>query len=269
VTYRKANSDGTLEDVEYLYGTDDRIIKIENNPYITESNYATVCTNVSSGIFDTEFRPGSLPLLANPCLQAGDVLRVTDRYANYTYLFPVTSTTYTKQLTQTAVCAFESKEDTDLRPTSSYNMNINVENAIRQAQEADAIARAAQEMAETSGYQPIIISNKGNAFTYDTTAELTAVIYDSEMNEVDPEGNQYIYRWWVTKDGKTSSYLDGGKQITIPVSDSLCDYAAGIYFETKDISEGINPFLLSKRNGDVLTNRSGVPLSVRAAEVYG
>ena len=74
VTYRKANSDGTLEDVEYLYGTDDRIIKIENNPYITESNYATVCTNVSSGIFDTEFRPGSLPLLANPCLQAGDVL---------------------------------------------------------------------------------------------------------------------------------------------------------------------------------------------------
>lgn len=269
VTYRKANSEGTLEDVEYLYGTDDRIIKIENNPYITESNYATVCTNVSSGIFDTEFRPGTLPLLANPCLQAGDVLSVTDRYANYTYLFPVTSTTYTKQLTQTAVCAFESKEDTDLRPTSSYNMNVDVENAIRQAQAADAIARAAEELAETSGYQPYIVSDKGTAFTYDTTADLTAIIYDRDMNEVDTDGTEYIYRWWITKDGMSGKYLDGGKQITIPVSDSLCEYAAGIYFETKPIEEGVNPFLLSNRAEIVLTSRSGVPLSVRAAEVYG
>lgn len=269
VTYRKTNTDGTLEDVEYLYGTDDRIVKIEDNPYITASNYTTVCTNVSSGIFDTEFRPGSLPLLSNPCLQAGDVLRVTDRYANYTYLFPVTSTTYTKQLTQTAVCAFESKEDTDLRPTSSYNMNVDVENAIRQAQQADAIAKAAEELAETSGYQPYIVSDKGTAFTYDTTAELTAIIYDRDMNEVDPDGTDVIYRWWITKDGTSGKYLDGGKQITIPVSDSLCEYAAGIYFETKPIEEGVNPFLLSNRNELVLTNRSGVPLSVRAAEVYG
>ena len=269
VTYRKANSDGTLEDVEYLYGTDDRIIKIESNPYITASNYTTVCSNVSSGIFDTEFRPGSLPLLANPCLQAGDVLSVHDRYANYTYLFPVTSTTYTKQLTQTAVCTFESKEDTDLRPTSSYNMNVDVENAIRQAEQADAIARAAEALAETSGYQPYIVSDKGTAFSYNTTADLTAVIYDRDMNEVDAEGTEYIYRWWITKDGTSGKYLDGGKQITIPVSDSLCEYAAGIYFETKPIEEGVNPFLLSNRNELVLTNRSGVPLSVRAAEVYG
>jgi len=269
LTYRKANAEGTLEDVEYLYGTDDRIIKIENNPYITASNYTTVCTNVSSGIFDTEFRPGSLPLLANPCLQAGDVLSVHDRYADYTYLFPVTSTTYTKQLTQTAMCSFESKEDTDLRPTSSYNMNVDVENAIRQAEQADAIARAAEELAETSGYQPYIVSDKGAAFTYDTTADLTAIIYDRDMNEVDTDGTEYIYRWWITKDGMSGKYLDGGKQITIPVSDSLCDYAAGIYFETKPIEEGVNPFLLSNRPELVLTNRSGVPLSVRAAEVYG
>ena len=148
-------------------------------------------------------------------------------------------------------------------------MSVSVDNAIKQAQQADEIARAAREMAETNGYQPYIVSDKGTAFNADTTANLTAMIYDQEMNEVDPQGTEYIYRWWVTKDGKTSSYLDGGKQITIPVSDSLCDYAAGIYFETKDISEGVNPFLLCNRNSLVLTNRSGVPLSVRAAEVYG
>ena len=264
-----APSEDDNSNIDILYGTDDRVIKISNNPYITLSNVVNVCEIISNKIFATPFRPGSLPILANPCLQAGDVLRVTDRYADYTYLFPVTSTTYTKQLTQTAVCAFENKEDNDLRPSRSYNMNVSVENAIRQAQQADAIARAAQEMAETSGYQPYIVSSKGTAFTYDTTADLTAMIYDKEMNEVDPDGTEFIYRWWVSKAGTTSKYLDGGKQITIPVSDALCDYAAGIYFETKDIEEGINPFLLSNRNSLVLTTRSGVPLSVRAAEVYG
>ena len=264
-----APSEDDNSNIDILYGTDDRVIKISNNPYITQSNVVNVCEIISNKIFATPFRPGSLPILSNPCLQAGDVLRVTDRYANFTYLFPVTSTTYTNQLTQTAVCAFENKEDNDLRPSRSYNMNVSVENAIRQAQQADAIARAAQEMAETSGYQPYIVSSKGTAFTYDTTADLTAMIYDKDMNEVDPQGTEFIYRWWISKDGMTSKYLDGGKQITIPVSDALCDYAAGIYFETKDIGEGINPFLLSNRNNLVLTTRSGVPLSVRAAEVYG
>lgn len=261
-------SEDDSSNFDIIYGTDDRVIKISDNPYITQSNVVNVCEIISNKIFATPFRPGSLPLLANPCLQSGDVLRVTDRYANFTYLFPVTSTTYNKQVTQTAVCAFENKEDNDLRPTQSYNMNVSVESAIKQAQEADAIARAAQEMAETSGFQPYIVSSKGTAFTYDTTADLTAIIYDREMNEVDPDGTEYIYRWWITKDGKNGKYLDGGKQITIPVSDALCDYAAGIYFETKPIEEGINPFLLSSRNELVLTTRSGVPLSVRAAEVY-
>jgi hypothetical protein len=264
-----APSEDDNSNIDILYGTDDRVIKISNNPYITQANVVNVCEIISNKIFATPFRPGSLPILSNPCLQAGDVLRVTDRYADYTYLFPVTSTTYTKQLTQTAVCAFENKEDNDLRPNRSYNMNVSVENAIRQAQQADAIARAAEELAETSGYQPYIVSNKGTAFTYDTTADLTAIIYDRDMNEVDPDGTDVIYRWWITKDGTSGKYLDGGKQITIPVSDSLCEYAAGIYFETKPIEEGVNPFLLSNRNELVLTNRSGVPLSVRAAEVYG
>ena len=255
--------------ITVLYGTNDRVIKISGNPYITLANLVAVCENISEAIFGKPFRPGTLPVLGNPCLQAGDVLQVTDRITGLVYMIPVTSTTYDKSLTQNVVCSFEQKADADLRPSSSYNMRVSVEGALAQAQAADELARAAQEMAETSGYQPYIVSSKGTAFTYDTTADLTAMIYDKEMNEVDPDGTEFIYRWWISKDGTTSKYLDGGKQITIPVSDALCDYAAGIYFETKDIDEGINPFLLSNRNNLVLTTRSGVPLSVRAAEVYG
>ena len=74
------------------------------------------------------------------------------------------------------------------------------------------------------------------------------------------------YRWWITQDGQTGTYLDGGKNITVAVNDSLCDYAAGIYFETRSAEDGIYPFCLSNRNGLVLTTRSGKMLTVRAAE---
>ena len=263
-------ADDNNESVNVLYGTDDRVIKISGNPYITLANLVTVCENISNAIFGKFFRPGTLPVLGNPCLQAGDVLQVTDRNTGLVYLMPVTSTSYDKSLTQNVNCAFEQKEDADLRPSASYNMRVSVANAMAQAQAADELAQAAKDLAETSGYQPYIISDKGTAFTTDTTATLTAVIYDMDMNEVDPQGTDVIYRWWVAKDGIRASYLDGGKWLTVYVSDTLCDYAAGIYFETKDISEGINPFLLAKRNDTViLTNRAGVPLAVRAAEVYG
>lgn len=264
------SSENGNNNITVLYGTDDRVIKISGNPYITLANLVTVCENISNAIFGKPFRPGTLPVLGNPCLQSGDVLQVTDRITGLVYMIPVTSTTYDKSLTQNVICAFEQKADADLRPSSSYNMRVSVDSALAQAQAADELAQAARDLAETSGYQPYIVSNKGTAFTTDTTATLTAIIYDMEMNEVDPQGTDVIYRWWIAKDGIRASYLDGGKWLTVEVSDTLCDYAAGIYFETKDISEGINPFLLAKRNDTViLTNRAGVPLSVRAAEVYG
>lgn len=264
------SSDTGNDNITVLYGTDDRVIKISGNPYITVANLVAVCENISNAIFGKPFRPGTLPVLGNPCLQAGDVLQVTDRITGLVYMIPVTSTTYDKSLTQNVICAFEQKADADLRPSSSYNMRVSVDSALAQAQAADELAQAARDLAETSGYQPYIVSDKGTAFTTDTTATLTAMIYDMEMNEVDPQGTDVIYRWWIAKDGIRASYLDGGKWLTVYVSDTLCDYAAGIYFETKDISEGINPFLLAKRNDTViLTNRAGVPLSVRAAEVYG
>ena len=259
-------TDDSGNNITVLYGTDDRVIKISGNPYITVANLVTVCENISEAIFGKPFRPGTLPVLGNPCLQAGDVLQVTDRITGLVYSFPVTSTTYDKSLTQNVVCAFEQKDNADLRPSSGYNMRVSVDNALAQAQQADEIARAAQSIAEESGFQPIVVSNKGTSFAYDTTATLTAVIYDREMNEVDASGTDYIYRWWKTADSTSGRYLDGGKSIEVEVADSLCDYSAGIYFEVLNKERSIYPFTLSKRNDAVLlTTRDGKLLTTRAA----
>ena len=255
------------EDINVLYGSDENVIRIEGNPFITISNVATICQMISERIFGQAFRPGTIPILSNPCLQAGDVLRIRDNTAGFEYIFPITSLTYNKSVTETINCAFEDKEDNDLRLSSDYSTKVSVAEAMKRALEADAIARAAEEAAAVSGYQYLILSDKGTVLTEDGYVNLTAIIFDSDMIEVDPEGTDYLYRWWVMQDSNSAAYLDGGKEISIYVDDALCDYAAGIYFETLAIDEGINPFSLSQRSDTVvLTTRAGLPLTSRAAE---
>ena len=255
------------EDINVLYGSDENIIRIDGNPFITISNVATICQMISERIFGQAFRPGTIPILSNPCLQAGDVLRIRDNTAGFEYIFPITSLTYNKSVTETINCAFEDKEDNDLRLSSDYSTKVSVAEAMKRALEADAIARAAEEAAAVSGYQYLILSDKGTVLTEDGYVNLTAIIFDSDMIEVDPEGTDYLYRWWVMQDSNSAAYLDGGKEISIYVDDALCDYAAGIYFETLAIDEGINPFSLSQRSDTVvLTTRAGLPLTSRAAE---
>ena len=255
------------EDINVLYGSDENVIRIEGNPFITISNVATICQMISERIFGQAFRPGTIPILSNPCLQAGDVLRIRDNTAGFEYIFPITSLTYNKSVTETINCAFEDKEDNDLRLSSDYSTKVSVAEAMKRALEADAIARAAEEAAAVSGYQYVILSDKGTVLTEDGYVNLTAIIFDSDMIEVDPEGTDYLYRWWIMQDSNSAAYLDGGKEISIYVDDALCDYAAGIYFETLAIDEGINPFSLSQRSDTVvLTTRAGLPLTSRAAE---
>ena len=256
------------ESKSVLYGTDDYVIRIEGNPFVSDSNATSVCQMVGAKIFGKAFRPGTIPILSNPCLQAGDVLEITDNITGDTYLFPITSLTYTKSITETLNCAMEDKEDADLR-VSSYSMKVSVAEAMRQALQADAAAQAAQDMATVSGYQYVILSDKGTVLTEDGDVVLTAVIYDSEMNEVDAEGTDYVYRWWVMQDSNAKAYLGGGKELTVYVGDALCDYAASIFFETMESSYGINPFKLYGRCRSsyvLLANRAGTPLTSRYAE---
>lgn len=257
---------GDEDHVNVLFGTDDYVVTIENNPYITVANVALVCQMVSERIFGIPIRPGTIPILSNPCLQAGDVLEITDYITHLVYQFPVTSLVYNKMVTETVNCAFESKDDVDLRLSSDYSIKVSVSQAMQQALAADALAQAAQEAAEVSGYELLIVSDKGLAINTDGVVNLSALIYDREMLEIDQNGTGFIYRWWVMQDSKSATYLNGGKVISVLVDDALCDYAAGIYYEIVDVSEGINPFSLSNRSGLVLTDRAGLPLTARAAE---
>lgn len=144
------SSDSANESINILYGTDEHVIKVSGNPFITINNVALVCKNIAEQALHILFRPGSLPVLANPCLQAGDVLQVTDNITGNVYYIPVTSTIYNKSIVQTIHCAFESADDTDLRPNANYKIQRDADAAARRAELAETKAETAQQTANNA-----------------------------------------------------------------------------------------------------------------------
>lgn len=128
-------------DDTYFYGTDDNVVTVSNNPLVYAGNGQEICNMLGARITGATFRPGSLPILSNPCLQSGDVLEITDNITHDTYLLPITELTYTKGLTETVSCSFENTEDADLRPTIEGLLKKSID-------EASAIATQASETAQ-------------------------------------------------------------------------------------------------------------------------
>jgi len=109
-------------DIVFLYGTGENVIYIKDNPYINQDNLLEIADMVGQRVTGQTIRPGTLPVLSNPCLEAGDVLEITDRVTGLVYLLPITNFIYNRSITESVTCDFEAKEYDDLRPTSEYNI---------------------------------------------------------------------------------------------------------------------------------------------------
>lgn len=91
-----------------------------------------------------------------------------------------------------------------------------------------------------SGLTPYVNSDSGAVMQADRTVTitLTAQLLDSSGEDVDPDGENYVYRWWQYKDGSSkATYLGIGKELTVEVSGRLCDSTTGIFFETVESPE--------------------------------
>ena len=125
------------------YGTTDCMVVIRDNPYMTPTNLQAVVNMVGQRICGITFRPGSLPILSNPCIQAGDVLIVTDNITGNSYHLLATEIIYNKQIIETVICNFNADEEADIRPTIESITNTTIEQAKQQAAQAASAASAA------------------------------------------------------------------------------------------------------------------------------
>lgn len=141
--YAPSATEGSTEEVTALYGTADCAVVIRDNPYITASNLQAVVNMVGQRIVGGTFRPGTLPILSNPCIQAGDVLVVEDNITHNEYYLYATELTYNKQIVETVTCNFQSEAENDIRPTVESRARTSIEEAKQQATQAANLATAA------------------------------------------------------------------------------------------------------------------------------
>lgn len=96
-------TDDTPDYVKTL-GTEDYLIRIENNPLIERTEDAdSVCSYIYDLIVGMRFRPLNASILENPSVEAGDAALVFDRLAN-TYTCFLSHVTYTTNAATSVSC---------------------------------------------------------------------------------------------------------------------------------------------------------------------
>jgi hypothetical protein len=168
------SSGETVVERTATYGTTDCMVVIRDNPYMTPTNLQAVVNMVGQRICGITFRPGSLPILSNPCIQAGDVLIVTDNITGNSYHLLATEITYTKQIIETVICNFNADEEADIRPTIESITNTTIGQAKQQAIQAASAASAAIASASQAAIAAQTADAKAEAATRSATAASTA-----------------------------------------------------------------------------------------------
>lgn len=89
-----------------LYGTEGYVLEISENPLIQEGAVQQVARHVGQKLAGSIFRPLSIMVQSDPCIEAGDAALVTDRRQR-TYRTVITNTTFTMGGMQKVECSAE------------------------------------------------------------------------------------------------------------------------------------------------------------------
>lgn len=203
-------TDSEGNDAEALEGQEGYVISIDGNPFVTASNAETIAASVGDEIIGMTFRPGSMNILSDPRIEAGDVMTARDD-KDVTITFIVTNLEYRMTLRENISCDAEPVERTDLRPTQS---SVAVERARKyvrseltaydaQYMELSRLMSMSMGMFETREYDEtgafvLYLHNKPNLAESDTVWKKTA---DAFAVSTDYNTGHPTWRAGITADG--------------------------------------------------------------------
>ena len=95
--------------VEYTYGTDGYVLKIEENKLIQDGKGSTVAEFVGKKVNGLTFRPMTVKVQGDPSVEPGDIAVVTDRKGR-TYKTILTGVMYTAKASQELLCGATTPE---------------------------------------------------------------------------------------------------------------------------------------------------------------
>lgn len=156
-----------LENKEYLTGTDDYVIEVSGNEFITSSTAQSISTWLGNQLIGLRFRNGSVTHINDPSIEAGDVAIVVDRKGRE-YPFLITRTSFSASGNQTTECNAESASRNSAtqysQATKAYveaRKLLNKEQSVRE----QAIQALSESLAQKSGlYSTVDTTQSGNIY---------------------------------------------------------------------------------------------------------
>lgn len=157
----------TQNSITYLSGSDRYIVEIQNNSLINAGDEATILSDIASRIIGSGMRPFSANHLADPTLEAGDTVTLTDHLGN-TYRSVVTDTEFSAGEQQRTDCDAESYVSNQSIRYSSASKAIadyNVSSASSLVANAYGLYRSSIANPQSSGTTEAV----HNASTFETS----------------------------------------------------------------------------------------------------
>lgn len=151
-------------------GTDDYMIVIDNNPFITPDNQSTIAANIWAQLNGMTFRAGSVDILSNPALEAGDTVAVTIGGSTITMLF--STVMYKKMLRQRLQCDAVAEEESDMRTGSAITAGDLAKILTVNGINADWIKSGIVEIGSSDGYKYVITGS--GAYIENPSGEIIA-----------------------------------------------------------------------------------------------
>lgn len=156
VTY-DVETDGSNTSETQLRGTDDYVIEIKDNPFITADNYTSVLNFLAPQLIGLQFRPCNVLHPSDPTIEAGDVAYVWDtKGAQHNVL--ITRVSFNPTAPQEIVCGAES-----VGKNSSSRMSAITKALIKSQRQLNREKTLREQLEED--FQEQIVNGKGLYFT--------------------------------------------------------------------------------------------------------
>jgi len=242
------------DQVEYIIGTSDYMISIENNPLVTAENLQTYLTFLGNKIIGMRFRKFSVSCLSDPTIEAGDNAKISDNKGNV-YLSFINSNVFTIGNYQSVSCNAESPLQ-----NSSEKLSVETQNLVNSRKVADKqistydlyVQQLTTLIANGYGMFPTpVIDENGGVITY---------LHDK------PVMDESSVRWFTNSEGMVEENRVNGVWVLVSGTDKYGNALYKVLTARRiiaDLIQGGTLTLGGNNNGNgifSLLNANGVPL---------
>lgn len=161
-------TDGSNTSETQLRGTDDYVIEIKDNPFITADNYTSVLNFLAPQLIGLQFRPCDVSHPSDPTIEAGDVAYVWDAKGTQHNVL-ITRVSFNPTTPQEIVCGAES-----VGKNSSSRMSAITKALIKSQRQLNREKTLREQLEED--FQEQIVNGKGLYFTRVATGS-SEIIY--------------------------------------------------------------------------------------------